>query len=77
MEIDSAKPVLCQLLNAWVFDLDNTLYPASCSLFPQIDLRMRRFIAEALGLTLDDAFALQKRYYRVAAIPEATARRGG
>ena len=48
----------------WVFDLDNTLYPASASLFPQIDVRMRQFIAERLGLPLDQAFALQKRYYR-------------
>jgi putative hydrolase of the HAD superfamily len=51
-------------VDAWVFDLDNTLYPASSSLFPQIDVRMRRFIAERLGLGLDEAFALQKRYYR-------------
>ncbi len=51
-------------VDSWIFDLDNTLYPASCSLFPQIDLRMRRFIAEALHLSLDEAFALQKRYYR-------------
>lgn len=51
-------------VNTWVFDLDNTLYPASCSLFPQIDVRMRQFIAEALNLDLDEAFALQKRYYR-------------
>lgn len=51
-------------LTTWVFDLDNTLYPASCSLFPQIDLRMRQFIAERLGLNLDDAYRLQKRYYR-------------
>lgn len=50
-------------VESWVFDLDNTLYPASCSLFPQIDLRMRRFIAEALALSLEDAFVLQKRYY--------------
>lgn len=50
-------------LEYWVFDLDNTLYPASCSLFPQIDVRMRQFIAEALHLPLDEAFALQKRYY--------------
>jgi putative hydrolase of the HAD superfamily len=49
---------------AWVFDLDNTLYPATSSLFPQIDVRMRRFIAERLGMGLDEAFALQKRYYR-------------
>lgn len=47
-----------------MFDLDNTLYPASSSLFPQIDVRMRGFIAERLGLELDEAYALQKRYYR-------------
>ncbi|RAU22863.1 pyrimidine 5'-nucleotidase [Paramagnetospirillum kuznetsovii] len=51
-------------VETWVFDLDNTLYPASSSLFPQIDIRMRRFIAERLGLSLDEAFTLQKRYYR-------------
>lgn len=51
-------------IETWVFDLDNTLYPASCDLFSQIDVRMRQFIAERLGLSLDDAFALQKRYYR-------------
>jgi len=50
-------------LEYWVFDLDNTLYPASCSLFPQIDVKMRQFIAEALHLPLDEAFVLQKRYY--------------
>lgn len=51
-------------VESWVFDLDNTLYPASSSLFPQIDLRMRQFIAERLGMDLDEAFRLQKRYYR-------------
>ncbi len=45
---------------SWVFDLDNTLYPASSNLFPQIDLRMRQFIAQALHLSLEDAFVLQK-----------------
>lgn len=51
-------------IDTWVFDLDNTLYPASCSLFPQIDLRMRQFIAANLHLPLDEAFRLQKQYYR-------------
>ncbi len=51
-------------IETWVFDLDNTLYPASCSLFPQIDVRMRRFIAERFGMPEDEAFRLQKRYYR-------------
>lgn len=50
-------------VDAWVFDLDNTLYPASSSLFPQMDVRMREFIAQRLGLPLDEAYALQKRYY--------------
>ncbi len=58
------QPPAVAHVEAWVFDLDNTLYPASCSLFPQIDLRMRRFIAERLRLDLDEAFRLQKRYYR-------------
>lgn len=51
-------------IGAWVFDLDNTLYPASCSLFPQIDVRMRRFIAERFGISEKEAFRLQKQYYR-------------
>jgi putative hydrolase of the HAD superfamily len=48
----------------WLFDLDNTLYPGTSSLFPQIDLRMKTFIAEFLGITPEDAFILQKKYYR-------------
>jgi putative hydrolase of the HAD superfamily len=48
---------------AWIFDLDNTLYPATVDLFAQIDIRMRAYIAEFLNLDLDEAFALQKRYF--------------
>jgi putative hydrolase of the HAD superfamily len=61
--METGTPDLSRI-ETWVFDLDNTLYPASSSLFPQIDVRMRRFIAERLNLPLDEAFALQKRYYR-------------
>ena len=64
MDTTAAARPLLSALETWVFDLDNTLYPASCSLFPQIDVRMRQFIADRLGLGLDEAFALQKRYYR-------------
>ncbi|MDA8230888.1 MAG: pyrimidine 5'-nucleotidase [Magnetospirillum sp.] len=66
MNAPSADPRRTGLghVEAWVFDLDNTLYPAASSLFPQIDVRMRRFIADRLHLPLDEAFALQKRYYR-------------
>ncbi|WP_069436796.1 pyrimidine 5'-nucleotidase [Methyloceanibacter methanicus] len=50
-------------VETWVFDLDNTLYPAECDLFAQIDRRMGTFIAERLELSLDEAHALRKRYY--------------
>jgi putative hydrolase of the HAD superfamily len=50
-------------VEAWVFDLDNTLYPADCNLFAQIDRRMGEFIAQELGLTLEEAQTLRKRYY--------------
>jgi putative hydrolase of the HAD superfamily len=48
----------------WLFDLDNTLYPASCNLFHQVDARMAAFIAEQLSISEDEARLLQKRYYR-------------
>lgn len=47
----------------WVFDLDNTLYPAECNLFDQIDIRMTRFVSDALALSESDARLIQKRYY--------------
>ncbi len=51
-------------MQTWVFDLDNTLYPAASDLFPQVSQRMRRFIAERFELSDDDAHALQKDYFR-------------
>jgi len=51
-------------IDAWIFDLDNTLYPASAHLFGQIDRRMNAFIARELNLSMEDAHDIQKRYYR-------------
>src|ERR1700722_14596300 len=48
----------------WVFDLDNTLYPADCGLFAQVDARMTDFVADYLKLDRDAARALQKSLYR-------------
>jgi len=50
-------------VDTWVFDLDNTLYPADCDLFSQIDKRMGAFIAEAFDLSLEEAHELRQRYY--------------
>ncbi len=48
----------------WIFDLDNTLYPAECNLFAQVDQRMGEFIAQYLGVPFEYARHLQKSYYR-------------
>ena len=50
---------------AWLFDLDNTLYPASCRLFDQVDRRMGEFVQQALGIDdPQDARRIQKQYLR-------------
>lgn len=51
-------------ITTWVFDLDNTLYPAECNLFAEVDKRMAAYIADALNLPLNHARYLQKDYYR-------------
>ena len=51
-------------IETWIFDLDNTLYPASCRLFDQIHARMQSFIAERLGLSPETALVVQKTYFR-------------
>ena len=48
----------------WIFDLDNTLYPADCNLFAQVDQKMGEFIARYLGVPFVYARHLQKVYYR-------------
>lgn len=48
----------------WVFDLDNTLYPHHLNLWQQVDERIRSFVADFLKISKDDAFRLQKDYYK-------------
>ena len=48
----------------WIFDLDNTLYRASTSLFSQVDMRMRDYISINLNLKVEDAYKKQKEYFR-------------
>ncbi|MCG8355778.1 MAG: pyrimidine 5'-nucleotidase [Kiloniellales bacterium] len=56
--------VALEAVEAWLFDLDNTLYPASCDLFAQIDRRMQRFIEETLDLDPATARQTQKRFFQ-------------
>ena len=52
-----------KIIKHWVFDLDNTLYPASSNLFSKIDIRMKKFIINKLNVSPDDAYTIQKKYY--------------
>jgi putative hydrolase of the HAD superfamily len=47
-----------------VFDLDNTLYSHHLNLWQQVDGRIRDYIADFLKVTGEDAFRIQKDYYR-------------
>ena len=50
-------------IDTWIFDLDNTLYPARADLFGRIDRRMTAFVQELLGLEADEAYRVQKAYF--------------
>jgi putative hydrolase of the HAD superfamily len=56
-------PEIFDTIDTWVFDLDNTLYPASSRLFDQISRRMTGFIAEHFDIAPDAALARQKDFF--------------
>ncbi len=62
-EKDRAHPSLDHV-EAWLFDLDNTLYPHSCNLFAQIDVRMKEFICDLLDCGTEEAHRVQKSMFR-------------
>ena len=51
-------------VETWVFDLDNTLYPHHLNLWQQVDERIRAYVSNFLKVSKDEAFRLQKDYYR-------------
>jgi putative hydrolase of the HAD superfamily len=51
-------------IDTWVFDLDNTLYPADCDLWPKIDQRITLYLSHLFGLDGMSSRALQKYYYQ-------------
>src|SRR3954469_3923490 len=50
-------------VDTWIFDLDNTLYPPSSRVWPQIDDRITLYIANMFGIDGLSARALQKYFY--------------
>lgn len=51
-------------MTSWVFDLDNTLYPPEARLFEQIEVRMTRFVMQALGVDAPQANHLRVHYWK-------------
>jgi len=51
-------------VETWIFDLDNTLYPARSNLFVQVSARMTRFIQDRFDLESEPARELQREMFR-------------
>jgi putative hydrolase of the HAD superfamily len=49
-------------VTTWLFDLDDTLYPAEAGLMAEIEKRMTSFVMKATGLPRPQAYRLQKDY---------------
>lgn len=47
----------------WVFDLDNTLYPSSADLWPQIDALIGKYVRDLLQCGPDEAHRVHKEYF--------------
>lgn len=50
-------------VDTWLFDLDNTLYPAATNLFAQIDARMGAYVSRRLGVDAAEAHRVQKGFF--------------
>lgn len=67
---DTALPDLARLrrdfagVDVWIFDLDNTLYPAEARLFAQIEARMTAYVQRLLDVDAAEANRLRAHYWR-------------
>lgn len=51
-------------VHTWVFDLDNTLYPASANLFDQIEVKMTDYVQRTLSVDVTEANRLRRVYWQ-------------
>ena len=51
-------------IDFWIFDLDNTLYPADSGIFQQVHELMGKFISKYLNLNPKQADEIQRKYYK-------------
>ncbi len=59
-----SEPLDPATVETWVFDLDNTLYPARSNLFVQVSARMTAFIQDCFALEAGPARELQREMFR-------------
>eukprot|EP01035_Chromulina_nebulosa_P006314 gene6314-8531_t len=64
MTDDNSQPRSFAHVETWVFDLDNTLYPHHVNLWQQVDARIRDFVSNHLKVSPEEAFRIQKDYYK-------------
>jgi putative hydrolase of the HAD superfamily len=50
-------------VDTWIFDLDNTLYPASCRLFDQMHVKMGNYVMQRFGVEFAEAKRIQKELF--------------
>lgn len=62
MQISEKSPVHFPVsdINDWIFDLDNTIYPARSNLFVRVAVRITEFVASHFEVETDEAKVIQK-----------------
>jgi putative hydrolase of the HAD superfamily len=50
-------------ISAVLFDLDNTIYPASSGVMKGVDIRITEYVQKLLGIDLQQAQELRRHYY--------------
>ena len=49
-----------EIIGDWIFDLDNTIYPAKINLFRRVSVRITEFVASHYDVPANDARVIQK-----------------
>ena len=49
-------------MRAWVFDMDDTLYPREQGLMTLVQARINAYVVEAVGLEPEEARVLQRQF---------------
>ena len=61
-DADDHHPIFSENRDIFVFDLDNTLYPAESDLFSQVDVKIGEYVQNFLGIDPVAARKVQKSY---------------